>query len=171
MGLAGWQCSAPQEVHEVDPYCLFRLANLPVRAAAAFQLFREPAGLVRQRLVRGGARQETPDPTDAVRGRSFFDQPRLQQEFAELLKGRLQLAHDAPSPDGARAAPRRDDRTPPPHPDPSHRHPLPHTARIDANPAPILRTPAIEIVAGFHPLGRWPQSEGADAKACHNHLP
>ena len=63
----GWSpmpvCSL-EEVDEVDPEGLFGLAHLPILASTvALQLLAEPAYLVRQRLVRGRARQESADPS------------------------------------------------------------------------------------------------------------
>jgi hypothetical protein len=49
-----------EEVDEIDPEGLFSLAHLPLLTfTVAFQLLAEPADLVRQGLVRGGARQES----------------------------------------------------------------------------------------------------------------
>jgi hypothetical protein len=84
-----------KEVHEIDAYRLFGLADLPVLAStAALELFTELASMVCQGFVRGGAREKPPDPADAGRGSPFLDHPRPEEELAEPLKRRLQFPHD-----------------------------------------------------------------------------
>jgi hypothetical protein len=103
---AGGAVRTLQEVHEVDPYRLFGLADLPVLpAAAALELFSEEARLVGQRAVRRGAHEKPPDPANAMRSCLLLDQRRLQQELPELLQRRLQLLHDV-SPRGQAAKPK-----------------------------------------------------------------
>jgi hypothetical protein len=76
-----------EEVHEIDADRLFGLADLPVLAStAARELFAEATSLVRQGLVRCGAREKPPYPADAMRGRPFPDYPRPEKELSELLK-------------------------------------------------------------------------------------
>jgi hypothetical protein len=86
---------ALEEVHEVDSYCLFGLPNLPIRTpSVALELFTEPSGAVRKRLIRGGTLEKPPNPTNAMWRRLLLHQSRPQQELAELLQRALPFPHD-----------------------------------------------------------------------------
>jgi hypothetical protein len=64
---------------------LLSLTYLPVLVrAASFEILAEPSHLLGDRLVRGWSGEKSADPAHAVRGGLLVDQPRLEEELAEL---------------------------------------------------------------------------------------
>jgi hypothetical protein len=76
-----------EDVDDEDSKGLLCLAQLPVlKPAGAFQIVAAMPDLVRQRLVRGLAREELPYPTYEVGGGGLADQLAPQEELGTLLQ-------------------------------------------------------------------------------------